>query len=355
MIRKEAIQALAQQIIKGVASQNPEKVFTSRGNKHYMENWDWYQGVALFGLYQFYRDTGDENVLAYLTKWFDDHIESGLPGKNINSMCPLLTLTYLYELTGKESYLKICNEWVEYAVNSLPRTIEGGFQHITIDSPNYMQLWDDTLYMTVLFVARMGVLTGKDAYVQESIRQFLVHMKYLTDPVTGLFYHGFNFDGMHHYAGALWGRGNAWYTAGIVDYLDIVELPLGVKSFLISSLERQADSLLKYQDEEGMWHTLINEVDTSYPEASATAGFAYGLLKAVRKGYLGQKYVEAGMKAFQAICRRIDEDGILTDVSAGTRLLDTLEGYRSIPRRAQPYGQSMALLLLGEVSKWCDR
>ena len=40
MIRKEAIQALAQQIIKGVASQNPEKVFTSRGNKHYMENWD---------------------------------------------------------------------------------------------------------------------------------------------------------------------------------------------------------------------------------------------------------------------------------------------------------------------------
>ena len=348
----QEIREKAQMIIQGISSRDAQ-VFTSRNGKHYMENWDWFQGVALFGLYEFYRDTGDKGVLDYLVNWFDEHIAAGLPEKNINSMCPLLTLSYLYEITGKESYMDLCREWAEYAMNELPRTIEGGFQHKTIDSENYMQLWDDTLYMTVLFIARMGTLTGNDTYVQESIRQFLVHLKYLTEPTTGLFYHGFNFDGMHHYAGALWGRGNAWYTAGLVDYLDIVKLPDGVKWFLISSLARQAESLMKFQDESGMWHTLINDPD-SYLEASATAGFSYGLLKAARMGYIDAKFAECGRRGFEAICRLIDENGILTEVSAGTCVSDSLDYYRGIRRSAQPYGQSMALLLLLEALQWVE-
>jgi unsaturated rhamnogalacturonyl hydrolase len=351
-LNAQQIRETAQKIIDGIVSTDAQ-VFTSRDGKHYMDNWDWFQGVALFGLYEFYRDTGDRRALDYLINWFGEHIAAGLPEKNINSMSPCLTLSYLYELTGKESYMDLCREWAEYAMNELPRTIEGGFQHITIDSANYMQLWDDTLYMTVLFIARMGTLTKNDTYIQESIRQFLVHLKYLTDPVTGLFFHGFNFDGMHHYAGALWGRGNAWYTAGLVDYLDIVDLPDGVKWFLISSLERQADALMKYQDESGMWHTLINDPD-SYLESSATAGFSYGLLKAARMGYIDKKYAECGKRGFEAICRRIDANGILTDVSAGTCLRDSLDYYRNIRRNAQPYGQSMALLLLLEALQWVE-
>ena len=348
----EEITEKARKIVDGIISRENAGVFTARGGKHYMDDWDWFQGVALFGLYQYAKETGDEKAKNYIADWFDAHIRAGLPGKNVNSMCPLLTLSYLYEETGRKDYFAILNEWAEYAMNCLPRTIEGGFQHVTIDSDNYMQLWDDTLYMTVLFLGRMGMLTQNDRYVQESIRQFLVHLKYLTDPVTGLFFHGFNFDGMHHYAGALWGRGNAWYTAGLVDYLDMVELPEGVKMFLISSLSRQAEALMRYQDKEGMWHTLINDVEGSYAESSATAGFSYGLLKAARKGYLDGKYKEVALSGFEAIWKRIDDNGILTDVSAGTCLMDTLDGYRNIRRNAQPYGQSMALLVTLEALKW---
>ena len=123
----QEIREKAQMIIQGISSRDAQ-VFTSRNGKHYMENWDWFQGVALFGLYEFYRDTGDKGVLDYLVNWFDEHIAEGLPEKNINSMCPLLTLSYLYEITGKESYMDLCREWAEYAMNELPRTIEGGFQ-----------------------------------------------------------------------------------------------------------------------------------------------------------------------------------------------------------------------------------
>lgn len=322
---------------------------TPVGN-HIMEDWDWFQGVALFGLYQYARQKEDGYIKQYLHRWFDYHLQKGLPGKNINSICPLLTLSFLYEDTQKAEYLPVLNEWLHYVMHDLPRTVEGGFQHITRDSDNEMQLWDDTLYMTVLFVARMGSLTHDDSLVQESIRQFIIHLKYLTDPVTGLFFHGWTFKGCHHFAGALWGRGNAWYTAGLVDYLELATIPAGVRMALLSALQRQAEALLSLQDEEGMWHTLLNEPEKSYAESSATAGFVYGLLKSVRLGYLsGKTFLEPAFKAASAVIRRIDKTGVLTQTSGGTCVGETLDYYRKIPLGIQPYGQSMALLMLVEL------
>ncbi len=316
-----------------------------------MNNWEWSQGVALFAVYLYYQETRDSSLLTQLQNWFDRHIESGtIPDKNINTMCPLLTLSYLYEETGNEIYLSICKEWAVYAMEELPRTGEGSMQHIVSGNPNEGEIWDDTLYMTVLFVARMGALLKNDSYVQESIHQFLVHLKYLTDPKSGLFYHAWTFKENHHFAAALWARGNAWYTAGLVDYMDMITLPDGVRKFLLSSLERQVSKLSDVQSPSGMWHTLLLEPE-SYEETSATSAFAYGILKAVRLGYLPHSYQAVGMKAMGAVIKQIDEDGIVHGVSYGTGKKWTLQEYRDIPICPMPYGQSMALLMLVEGLK----
>lgn len=49
-------------------------------------------------------------------------------------------------------------------------------------------------------------------------------------------------------AGALWGRGNSWYTAGLVDYLECLDGNEGVKKFLLTTLLRQAQALEKSQE-----------------------------------------------------------------------------------------------------------
>ncbi len=351
-ISSDALQKRISLIVHGIINENNAQAFTGRGNRHYMEDWDWFQGVALHGLYIYCRKTGDQAVFDYLTNWFDRHIARGLPDKNVNSMCPLRTLSHLYEDTGREAYGAVLREWAEYAMTELPRTTEGGFQHKTIDSENYMQLWDDTLYMLVLFLTRYGLMTRDDRFIQESVRQFLVHVKYLTNIKTGLLRHGFNFDGADDYGSIPWGRGNAWFAAGLVDYLELAPLSDGVRQTLAASLLRQANALLKYHDKEGMWHTLIDEPD-SYQESSATAGFAYSLLKASRMGVLDREtFAPAGLRGFEAVFRRIGEDGILASVSAGTCLCGDRAYYRGIPINAQPYGQSMALLLLLEAENW---
>ena len=130
-------------VIEGIVSTDNKAAFTNREGRHFMDDWDWFQGVALFGLFEYYRDSGDKKVLNYLLSWFDNHMAKEPPMKNINSCCPLLTLSYLYELTGRQDYFELCRIWVEYAMTKFPRTEEGGFQHLTIDSENYMQLWDD--------------------------------------------------------------------------------------------------------------------------------------------------------------------------------------------------------------------
>ncbi len=338
----------AKLILSGIMDENNKAAFTNRNGRHFMDDWDWFQGVALFGVYQYYVKTGERRALDYIINWFNKHISEGLPAKNVNSMCPCLTLTYIAEMTGECGYMDILGEWARYAMYDLPRTDEGGIQHVTIDSDNHQQLWDDTLYMTVLFLARMGRLANIPEYIDESIKQFLVHVKYLTDLKTGLFFHGWSFTRGDHFANALWGRGNAWYTAGLVDYLDMADIPNGVRSHLISALDRQTLALAGYQTQSGMWRTLIDQAD-SYEESSATAGFAYGIMKAARKGYIPKERAEIGRRALNAVLERIDENGLLAGVSAGTCLYDTLDRYKSIRVNAQPYGQSMALLAITEA------
>lgn len=313
--------------------------------------WEWTQGVGLFGFWKLYRFTKEEKYLKILTSYYDRQLALGLPVKNVNTMAPMLALSFLAEHLKKDEYLEVCKEWAKWTVEEFPRTKEGGFQHITSDRLNEEELWDDTLFMTVLFLGNMGRILGDSQYVEEAKYQFLLHIKYLCDKQSGLWYHGWTFHGDHNFAGAFWGRGNCWITAAIPEFLEIVECESSVKRMLVEALGRQAEALVQYQEENGMWHTVIDDA-TSYVEASATCGFAYGLLKSVHMGLLDQKYEEIAMKPLTQILAYTDEEGILNQVSYGTPMgRESKQFYKDIALKPMPYGQALAMLYLLEVKQ----
>lgn len=311
------------------------------------ECWEWPQGVGLYGLMKNYLVTQKKEYLDFILGWFDRRISEGLPKKNVNTMAPMLTLAYLYEITKKQKYLELCQEWVEWVVNSMPRTRYKGLQHIVSGNINNQQLWDDTLFMTVLFVAKMGALLNRQDYIDESIRQFLIHIKYLTDTKTGLWFHGWTFDGRHNFAKALWARGNCWITAAIPDYIEITGISGVFKEYLIDSLNAQVETLARLQNSNGMWHTVLDD-NESYLEASATAGFGYGILKSVRMGYIDKCYMDVAKKALTAVLEVISEDGTVEQVSYGTGMGATIDDYKKIPICPMAYGQSLTLLFFNE-------
>ncbi|MCR4940726.1 MAG: glycoside hydrolase family 88 protein [Treponemataceae bacterium] len=311
--------------------------------------WEWTQGVGLYGFWRCYEYTGDEKYLDILQSYYDRQLKIGLPGKNVNTVTPLLTLSFLAEKTGNADYLAVCQEWAEWILTSFPRTEEGGFQHITSDCINDSELWDDTLFMTVLFLANMGRISNRKAYTVEAVYQVLVHAKYLADRKTGLWFHGWSFKEGNNFAGAFWGRGNCWVTAAIPEFLSIVDCQEPDRRYLVELLKKQVRSLAENQDESGMWHTLVDDA-SSYEEASATCGIAYGILRACNMGLIGDEYRACAEKALEPILDCIDDEGVVHKVSYGTpmgRL--TKDFYRQIPIRSMPYGQALAMLFLMEM------
>ncbi|WP_119156544.1 glycoside hydrolase family 88/105 protein [Caldimonas tepidiphila] len=313
-------------------------------------DWEWTHGVGLYGLLRYHQISHDAQALETMKSWFAERFRAGTPTKNVNTMAAMLTLAHLYEQTGNSTYRPYLEVWAEWVMHEMPRTEEGGLQHIVFNSENPQQLWDDTLMMCVLPLAKIGLVLNRPAYVEEAKRQFLLHVKYLADTRTGLWFHGWTFDGRHNFARALWARGNSWVTIAIPEFIELLELPPGdhLREFLVGTLRAQAEALCRLQDREtGLWHTLLDD-PASYVEASATAGFAYGLLKGVRKRYLDASCLPTALNAVRGVIEHIDERGELRQVSFGTAMGSDLDFYRRIPLTAMPYGQAMAMLCLTE-------
>lgn len=315
-----------------------------------MNNWEWPTGVALYGIYKTYQQSGDTAILDYLTGWFDDMLSrEEKPHRNVNTVAPVLTLTCLYAETKNPDYLPVIESWAKWVLEDMPRTEYGGLQHCTVWNKHYQQLWCDTLFMVCLFLAKAGVVLNRPEWIDEAEYQFLLHARYLQDKVTGLFYHGWTFDRRHNYANAKWARGNAWFTAAAIELKDITGRNNAAMRMILSAWEDQVLALWKYQRVNGLFTTLI-DVEETYCETSATAAIAYGVMKGVRMGILtDEKYIEMGKLAAKAVLDQIDETGAVQGVSGGTGMGYTLQHYKDIIVTPTAYGQGLTFLMITEL------
>lgn len=339
--------ALADKVIGMLLHNNADM----ESNSHLaMDNWEWPTGVALYSLFKVFEKTGDSSYLRIITRWFDHQFTKHPPHRNVNTVAPVLAMTCVYSVTKEECYLPHIESWADWVMKDMPRTEYGGLQHMTVLNHHHQQLWDDTLFMAVLFLARAGKLLDRKDWVEEAKYQFLIHIKYLQDKVTGLFYHGWTFDRRHNFAEAFWARGNSWFTAGAVEFLEILEEPSdAIYQYVHAAWLDQIKELQKYQGINGLFNTLLDD-EGSYYETSATAAIAYGIHKGLRlKLAHGELYEEMADKAIDAVIHKISEDGTVEGVSFGTGMGHSLQFYRDIAVRPTAYGQGLAFLMLTEL------
>ena len=319
--------------------------------------WDWPQGVGLYGLLKVMRFKGTDEYKEFLYQWYKSNLAQGLPSRNINTTTPLLTLADLNEELQDEAFEILMIDWAKWLMECLPRTRWGGFQHVTSANGdrqgvrlNESEMWIDTIFMTVLFLNKMGQKYKKQEWIDESIYQVLLHIKYLYDDHTGLFYHGWSFNRMDNFGGIFWCRGNSWFTLGILDYLEMFKgtMDAGVKRYILNTYKAQVKALKDLQDESGLWHTVLND-PTSYEEASGSAAITAGILKGIRMGILDDSYLECAKKATAAILDNIAEDGTVLHVSGGTGMGMDADHYKKILIAPMAYGQSLTILALVEA------
>ena len=319
-----------------------------------ISEWDWPQGVGLYGLYKIMMVEKKDEYRKFLCSWFKSNMAEGLPSRNINTTTPLLTLVQLNEICPDPEFESLCLSWADWLMRCLPRTEEGGFQHVTSANGDRLgvrlndnEMWIDTLFMTVLFLNRMGQKYNRQDWISESIHQVLLHIKYLYDKKTGLFYHGWTFNTRDNFGGVFWCRGNSWFTAGILEYLEMFKgsLDAGVREFIVNTYKSQVRALKKLQSQSGLWHTVLDD-PASYEEVSGSAAITAGILKGIKLGILDDSYLDCAWKGVRAVMNNIDEEGTVLNVSGGTGMGADREHYKKILIAPMAYGQSLTILAL---------
>ena len=277
--------------------------------------WNWNEAVflkaavALSALF---------TVLSYLMPYIQGCVDATINeanGKHPNAVVSGLATAFLAQATGLDVYKdKSLEVYEEYL--GIPRASNGGVSH----REEVIELWDDTVYMVSEFLIQMYKLTGDDKYLQEAISQLLLHGEKLEDPVTGLWYHGWDNDTIpsqdpccqpgwaenpDRRNNEFWGRGNGWIVMTLVDLLEVMPQEDEHRPVLMASLRKKLDTLMPLQDEKtGHWYQLpvYPGEKGNYIESSSTAMFAYAAAKAVKLGLLPRnQYIKQIERAYDGL------------------------------------------------------
>lgn len=281
--------------------------------------WNYIDGCMILAILETYRITNNEKYLKFADAYIDHRVNEDGTIKgydvnelNIDNVNAGKTLFELYEITGKEKYRKAI-DLIYSQLQIQPRTKEGNFWHKKI-YPN--QVWLDGMYMGQPFYMEYETKFNNKEHYNDIFNQFFLVIKNMRDEKTGLYYHAYDSsremfwcDKTTGLSRHFWLRALGWYSMALLDTLNKCEPDESCQESydkLKQAFVELIDSLIKYQDESGMWYQVVDMggVGKNYLETSGSSILAFSILKGVRLGFLPKEYRAYGEKAFEGICNK---------------------------------------------------
>ncbi|MBN2105608.1 glycoside hydrolase family 88 protein [bacterium] len=251
------------------------------------------------------------------------------------------------KINPKEIYMDYINQVATHIMNQEPRFNDGTIARLW---PHEKTLWADDLFMSVVFLARMGAYTGNDLYLDDAIKQVIQFTDYLWSGEKQLYFHCYHGDtdqlGVAH-----WARANGWVMMAQTELLSVLPADHPKRSELIEIFRRQADGIARYQSESGLWHQLLDKED-SYLETSSTAMFTFSLARGVNRGWLPQDFAYVAEMGWRGVLSKIDAQASVSDICVGTGIMPSLVFYYKRPAvKNIPMGEGPVLRAGVEILK----
>jgi len=208
-------------------------------------------------------------------------------------------------------------------------------------------VWPDDLYMGGVFLVRYGLYTHDVRYIDDAARN-IIHQAALEQDSDGLWFHGY-FSATKSHAPFKWARGNGWVTVTLAETLSAMPDNDPLRPQLLAILKKQIDGLRPLQTPSGLWRQVLDKPDL-WEETSATAMFAYGIARAVNRGWLPASDMAIARHAFAGVAKNVTPEGKVQNTCAGTNIGTTLEFYIDRPRPDDdPHGRGPTLLAGSEI------
>lgn len=282
--------------------------------------WSYVMGIELEAMLDTYLKYGGDDIRKYCQLYTDTMINDKgeirsykLEDYNLDQIRTGHFVARMYEKYPEAKNLKAMQTLMKQ-LDKQPRTKEGVYWHKAIYA---YQVWLDGIFMGLPYrcLTARNLLSAKKAkkIYDDAVDQISKTYERTLDPKTGLNRHAW--DETHEMFWAdketglsqhCWGRAQGWYTMALIELLDAMPEDYERRGEVIELLRKDLDAVIKWQDKEtGLWYQVMDEPGRkgNYLESTCSSMFAYVLMKATNKGYLGDKYFLAGKKAYQGILK----------------------------------------------------
>ena len=282
--------------------------------------WSYVMGIELEAMLDTYLKYGGDDIRKYCQLYTDTMINDKgeirsykLEDYNLDQIRTGHFVARMYEKYPEAKNLKAMQTLMKQ-LDKQPRTKEGVYWHKAIYA---YQVWLDGIFMGLPYrcLTARNLLSAKKAkkIYDDAVDQISKTYERTLDPNTGLNRHAW--DETHEMFWAdketglsqhCWGRAQGWYTMALIELLDAMPEDYERRGEVIELLRKDLDAVIKWQDKEtGLWYQVMDQPGRkgNYLESTCSSMFAYVLMKATNKGYLGDKYFLAGKKAYQGILK----------------------------------------------------
>ena len=281
--------------------------------------WSYVMGIELEAMLDTYLKYGGDAIRKYCQEYTDTMIYADgnirgykLEDYNLDNIRTGHFVTRMYKLWPEKKNL-LAMQLMMRQLKNQPRTdVDKVYWHKAIYS---YQVWLDGIFMGLPFytLTARDLLPRKEAQkiYDDAVNQISITYKRTFDPKTGLNRHAYDETRDMFWADKetglsqhCWGRAQGWYTMALIELLDALPQDYGRRAELIELLRQDLDAIIKYQDQKtGLWYQVMDQPgrEGNYLESTCSSMFTYVLLKANRLGYLGEKYRDAGIKAYKGI------------------------------------------------------
>lgn len=283
--------------------------------------WSYVMGIELEAMLDTYLRYGGKEIMDYCQEYTDTMIsKSGeIRGYNIldYNLDNIRTGHFVarkYQLKKEKKNLKAMKLMMKQ-LEQQPRTVaDKVYWHKAIYA---YQVWLDGIFMGLPYrtLTASMLYSKKEAtkIYDDAVNQMSITYNRTFDPKTGLNRHAYDENRNMFWADKktglsqhCWGRAQGWYTMALIELLDVLPENYARRGEVIELLRKDLDAVIKWQDKEsGVWYQVMDEPqkEGNYLESTCSSMFAYVLMKATRKGYLGKEYAEAGRKAYEGILK----------------------------------------------------
>ena len=296
--------------------------------------WSYVMGIELEGMLDTYLKYGGEDIRNYCQLYTDTMINArgdirgyNILDYNLDNIRTGHFVTRMYQQWPEEKNLKAMKTMMKQ-LQDQPRTkADKVYWHKAIYA---YQVWLDGIFMGLPFrcLTASVVASNKEQkrgdvikIYEDAVNQLVSTYERTLDSTTGLNRHAYDetrkafwSDSITGLSQHCWGRAQGWYTMALIEVLDALPEYYARRVEVIDLLKKDLDAVIKWQDKKsGVWYQVMDSPgrEGNYLESTCSAMFTYVLLKAYRKGYVGTKYRDAGIKAYRGIINnfiRVNDD-----------------------------------------------